>query len=75
MECVGQAWPVEPGTLLVSTAFYTVVPAEPPQLGELFVVGLVLGFVRMRSGRLGPAILAHMTFDTVAALLLFTNGW
>lgn len=39
-------------------------------LPQLFAVGLVLGWVTLRSGRLGPAIFLHSGFNLLAAIAL-----
>jgi membrane protease YdiL (CAAX protease family) len=39
-------------------------------LPQLFLVGLVLAWVTLRSGRLGPAIFIHSGFNLLAALVL-----
>jgi membrane protease YdiL (CAAX protease family) len=37
---------------------------------QLFIVGIVLAWVTLRSGRLGPAIFTHSGFNLLAALVL-----
>jgi membrane protease YdiL (CAAX protease family) len=39
-------------------------------LPQLFIVGLVLAWVTLRSGRLGPAIFLHSGWNLLAALVL-----
>ncbi|HEX6146058.1 MAG TPA: CPBP family glutamic-type intramembrane protease, partial [Acidimicrobiia bacterium] len=39
-------------------------------LPQLFVVGLVLAWVTLRSKRLGPAIFIHSGFNLLAAVVL-----
>lgn len=39
-------------------------------LPQLFIVGVVLAWVTLRSGRLGPAIFLHSGFNLLAALVL-----
>jgi membrane protease YdiL (CAAX protease family) len=39
-------------------------------LPQLFIVGLVLAWVTLRSGRLGPAIFLHSGWNLLAALIL-----
>lgn len=39
-------------------------------LPQLFIVGVVLGWVTLRSGRLGPAIFLHSGFNLLAAIVL-----
>jgi membrane protease YdiL (CAAX protease family) len=45
------------------------------QFPALLVFGIILGVLAWRSGRLGPAIWAHLGFNVVAAAgLLFHFG-
>ena len=37
---------------------------------QLFIVGIVLAWVTLRNGRLGPAIFIHSGFNLLAALVL-----
>jgi len=39
-------------------------------LPQLFIVGVVLAWVTVRSGRLGPAIFIHSGFNLLAAVVL-----
>jgi membrane protease YdiL (CAAX protease family) len=39
-------------------------------LPQLFIVGAVLAWVTLRSGRLGPAIFLHSGWNLLAALIL-----
>ncbi|HSS12206.1 MAG TPA: CPBP family intramembrane glutamic endopeptidase [Acidimicrobiales bacterium] len=43
---------------------------EPLQLPALILFGLVLGLLAQRTGRLGPGIVAHATFNAVTVLTL-----
>ena len=43
---------------------------QPLQFPGLFVAGLLFGALAWRAGRLGPAIFAHVGFNTVAAIVL-----
>ena len=45
----------------------TAVLVIPP----LFILGMLLSWMTLRSGRLGPAILTHTGFNAVSALILF----
>jgi membrane protease YdiL (CAAX protease family) len=52
---------LDPGRLLQASAVV---------LHQLFVVGMVLAWVTLRTGRLGPAIFIHSGFNLLAALVL-----
>ncbi len=39
-------------------------------LPQLFIVGLVLAWLTLRTGRLGPAIFVHSGFNLLAAVVL-----
>lgn len=58
------AWP----TLIVTAALFAATHLEPSRAAFLFAAGLAAGFVRMRTDRLGPAIVAHFGVNLVAAL-------
>jgi membrane protease YdiL (CAAX protease family) len=57
----GSAW-----GLLVSSLIFGAVHLQPLQFPALVVVGLVLGVLAQRTGRLGPSIFAHIAFNAVA---------
>lgn len=64
-------------TALVFSAFHLLgldpshlLQAAALVLPQLFVVGLVLAWVTLRSGRLGPAIFIHSGFNLLAAVVL-----
>jgi uncharacterized protein len=60
-----------PWTAIVATAlFFAATHFEPLQFPGLFAFGLVLGVLAWRSGRLGPSIWAHLTFNALAAAAL-----
>jgi membrane protease YdiL (CAAX protease family) len=44
------------------------------QFLALTVIGLVLGALTLRTGRLGPAIWAHVAFNGVATALLLADA-
>lgn len=39
-----------------------------PAIGAVFILGLVLGWLRLASGSLGPPIIAHIAVNTLASL-------
>lgn len=59
-------------TLLVTALLFAVVHLEPARAVLLLAAGLVLGFVRMQTDRLGPSIVVHMIMNVIAALSLVT---
>ena len=61
-------WPA----MIVTSVLFGVSHFQPLQLPALAAFGLVLSLLVHRSGRLGPAIWAHVGFNatTVVALLL-----
>lgn len=61
-------WP----TLLVTSALFAALHLEPERAPLLFAAGLAAGFVRMLTGRLGPAIVTHFLVNLLAAIGLLT---
>jgi uncharacterized protein len=58
--------------IVISSLVFAVVHLQLLQFPALFLFGFVAGWLTIRSGRLGPAIWAHVAFNswTVAILLL-----
>jgi len=56
--------------VVITALFFAATHFEPLQFPGLFAFGLVLGVLAWRSGRLGPGIWAHLTFNAVAAAAL-----
>jgi uncharacterized protein len=56
--------------LWLSAAVFGVAHFQDIQLPALVVVGLVTGWLAQRTGRLGPSIFAHVTFNGVTVLFL-----
>ena len=54
----------------ISALIFALFHFEPVRLPLLFATGLILGFLRQRTGRLGAGMLAHM-INNSAALLAF----
>jgi uncharacterized protein len=52
--------------LLISSLIFGAVHLQPLQFPALVVVGLILGVLAQRTGRLGPSIFAHIAFNAVA---------
>lgn len=64
-------------TALVFSAFHLIglptdrfLQAAAVVMPQLFIVGIVLAWVTLRNGRLGPAIFIHSGFNLLAALVL-----
>jgi membrane protease YdiL (CAAX protease family) len=61
--------------ILASAAFFAATHMQLLQFPALLIFGLILGYMAWRSGRLGPAIWAHVGFNAVtAAALVFHIG-
>ena len=61
--------------ITAAAAFFAATHLQPLQFPALLVFGIILGTLAWRSGRLGPAIWAHLGFNVVAAAgLLFHFG-
>mgnify|MGYP002079313142 CR=1 FL=1 len=68
--------------LAVSTVLFTVLHAQPAAtalgfglfLARIGAIGLVLGVLRMTTGRLGAPIVAHMTVNGVATIAVLAGG-
>lgn len=52
--------------LFVTSAVFASLHLELWRTPVLFVLGLTLGYARLRTGRLGPAIVVHILFNTLA---------
>jgi membrane protease YdiL (CAAX protease family) len=53
-----------------TSLFFAATHLQPLQFPGLFAFGLVLGWLVHRTGRLGPAIWAHVAFNLTAAMVL-----
>lgn len=56
--------------IAVSALVFALSHFKPAQIPGLFVVGTVFAVLTRRTGRLGPAIVAHMAFNATALLLV-----
>ena len=52
--------------MAVSSVIFGAVHLQPLQFPALVAVGVVFALLTLRSGRLGPAIFAHVAFNAVA---------
>jgi len=56
--------------LVVTAVVFAAMHFQPLQFLGLAAFGLVAGLLAQRTGRLGPAILAHIAFNAVAVAQL-----
>lgn len=56
--------------IAVSALAFSLSHFKAAQIPGLFVVGIVFAVLTRRSGRLGPAIIAHMAFNATALMLV-----
>lgn len=56
--------------LTISSVFFAATHMQVVQLPALAVVGAIFGYLVVRTGRLGPAIIAHMAFNTTTVIAL-----
>lgn len=54
--------------VLITAAAFAVFHLEPTRIGLLFVAGVVLGYIRMRTGSLTAPIVAHMVINAPAGI-------
>ena len=59
--------------VVVSSIVFGATHLEPLQFAALTVAGAVFALVSVRAGRLGPAIIAHMTFNGVSVITLLAS--
>lgn len=55
---------------VICGAVFAAMHLEPLQFIGLFVLGTLLSYLTVRTGRLGPAIATHMTFNAVTVAVL-----
>jgi hypothetical protein len=55
--------------IAAAAALFTLIHFRPVEYPGLFVVGVVLGVCVWWTGRLGPAVIAHMAFNATALVL------
>jgi membrane protease YdiL (CAAX protease family) len=61
------------GALWGSSLLFAAVHLQALQFPALLLIGLVLGWLAQRTGRLGPSIWAHVAFNGVATLVLLLD--
>lgn len=62
-----------PLAVVIAAAVFALVHYQPVQFPGLLVAGLVFGSLAMRSGRLGPAVVAHITFNATTVIALWAS--
>lgn len=63
-------WVPPLGAVAISAVVFGVTHLQPVQLLGLIAFGAVLGLLAERAGRLGPSVVAHMTFNSASVLVL-----
>ena len=58
---------------IVSSAIFSLFHLEPARIPILFVIGLVIGLGRLRTGRIGASIVAHMMINSLAMVGLLAE--
>jgi uncharacterized protein len=56
--------------VIASSAFFAATHGQPLQFPALFVAGILFAVLVLMTGRLGPAIIAHMAFNVTTVVLL-----
>ena len=51
--------------------FQTTLAATESTVGVIFVQGVVFGFARSKTNRLGTTLLAHVFFNTIAVIVIY----
>ena len=64
--------PAVPVATIGSALLFALVHVEPVRIPLLLVIGLVLSFLRARTGRIGASVIAHSLNNLVAVLGLLT---
>ncbi len=59
--------------LVVSSVLFGAAHLQPIQFPALVFIGLVLGWLAQRFGRLGPSMFAHLGFNLVTVIVLVTQ--
>lgn len=62
-----------PAAVVISAVAFGLAHYEPLQLPVLVLFGAALGYLAVRTGRLGPGICAHAAFNAVAVYSLVAN--
>ena len=56
--------------LAASSFWFAATHLQPLQFPALFAAGAIFGYLAIRTGRLGPAVVAHMAFNTTTVVVL-----
>ncbi len=71
-RAIANKWGTWPG-ILGSAALFGLSHFQLLQLPALVLLGAVLGYITYRTGRLGPAIFAHIAFNMVTVIVLVAS--
>ena len=59
-----------PWSVVITAVVFALSHFQGIQIPALIIVGLVTGFLTVRTGRLGPAIFTHLTFNAITVSVL-----
>jgi len=68
-----RGWPPIPVATIVSAALFAAVHLEPIRFPLLFVIGLVLSWMRAKTGRVGASVIAHGLNNLIPVIGLVTG--
>ncbi|MYA74079.1 MAG: CPBP family intramembrane metalloprotease [Acidimicrobiaceae bacterium] len=63
----------ETAVLVLSSLIFAAIHLEPARFPILFVLGIALGYGRIRTGRLGPCVTAHICLNSVGMIALLAT--
>ena len=69
-----RGWPPVPIATVLSAALFAAIHLEPVRFPLLFTIGLVLSFLRAKTGRVGASMLAHGINNLIPVIGLLTGA-
>lgn len=63
----------ETAVLVLSSLMFAAIHLEPARFPILFLLGIALGYGRIRTGRLGPCVTAHICLNSVGMIALLAT--
>lgn len=64
----------EGGAIVVSAALFAVAHMDAPRLAFTFVLGLILGWLAVRTGSIWPGVIVHFTVNATSVILARAPG-
>ncbi len=65
----------EEAILVITSLVFAAVHLEPARFVILFILGLLLGYGRIRTGRIGASVAAHIYINSVSMIFLLFFVW